>query len=163
MIINKGKRWPKRGEMPNLVIGQGANNITPIQAINLINLIAMEGKSFKPKLISDNPSISFNSSINQYVWIKLKEAMYSVVNNEDGTAYNLRSDNSIIRGKTGTAQTTSSATKDLISWFGGYIEYENNLMSLLVVIEDTNTETKGIAKKITKKIINFQLSRSKNE
>ena len=89
--------------------------------------------------------------------------MYSVVNKEDGTAYNLRSDNSIIRGKTGTAQTTSSATKDLISWFGGYIEYGNNLMSLLVVIEDTDTETKGIAKKISKKIINFQLSRSKNE
>jgi len=163
MIVNEGKSWPKRGSMPNLVIGQGANTITPIQGINLINLIAMEGKSFKPKLILDSPPIAFNVSIKQYVWIKLKEAMYSVVNKEGGTAYTLKNDKAIIRGKTGTAQTSSSSTENLISWFGGYMENENNLMSLLVIIEDTDTKTKGIAKNISKEIINFELSRNKNE
>ncbi len=159
MVKNEGKRWPKRGSMPNLIIGQGANAITPLQAINLINLIAMDGESFQPKLILNNPSIPFNSSINQYVWVKLKEAMYSVVNHEDGTGISLKNNNFIIRGKTGTAQTTSSSTENLISWFGGYIEYHDNLMSLLVMIEDTNSDTKSIAKVLSKEVINFQLSR----
>ena len=164
MVKNNGKRWPKRGSMPNLIIGQGANAITPLQAINSINLIAMDGASFQPKLILNNPSIPFNSSINQYVWVKLKEAMYSVVNNKDGTGFNLKNDTFIIRGKTGTAQMTSNSSEEnLISWFGGYIEGQNNLMSLLVMIEDTNSETKGIAKKISKNIVEFELSRGKNE
>ena len=164
MVKDKGKRWPKRGSMPNLVIGQGDNAITPLQGINLINLIAMEGKTFKPKLILNNPSIPFNSSINQYVWVKLKEAMYSVVNNKDGTAFNLKNDTFIIRGKTGTAQMTSNSSEEnLISWFGGYIEGQNNLMSLLVMIEGTNSETKGIAKTLSKNIIEFELTRGKNE
>ena len=164
MVKNKGKRWPKRGSMPNLVIGQGDNAITPLQGINLINLIAMEGKAFKPKLILDNSSIPFNSSINQYVWIKLKEAIYSVVNNKDGTAFNLKNDTFIIRGKTGTAQMTSNTSEEnLISWFGGYVEGQDNLMSLLVMIEDTNSDTKGIAKALSKNIVDFQLSRGNNE
>ena len=53
--------------------------------------------------------------------------------------------------------------ENLISWFGGYIEDQNHLMSLLVMIEDTNSETKGIAKKISKNIVEFELSRGKNE
>ncbi|MAR15272.1 MAG: hypothetical protein CMG21_02320 [Candidatus Marinimicrobia bacterium] len=164
MVKNKGKRWPKRGSMPNLIIGQGDNAITPLQGINLINLIAMEGKAFKPKLILNNPSIPFNSSINQYVWIKLKEAIYSVVNNNDGTAFNLKNDTFIIRGKTGTAQMTSNTSEEnLISWFGGYVEGQDNLMSLLVMIEDTNSDTKGIAKALSKNIVDFQLSRGNNE
>ena len=164
MVKNKGKRWPKRGSMPNLIIGQGDNSITPLQGINLINLIAMEGKAFKPKLILNNPSIPFNSSIKQYVWIKLKEAIYSVVNNKDGTAFNLKNDSFIIRGKTGTAQMTSNSSEEnLISWFGGYAEGQDNLMSLLVMIEDTNSDTKGIAKSLSKDIFDFQLSRGQNE
>ena len=163
MVLNskEGKRWPKRGSMPNLVIGQGANTVTPLQAINLINLVAMDGSSFKPKLILNNPSIPFNSSINQYVWVKLKEAMYSAVNNEGGTAISLKNENFIIRGKTGTAQMTSSSTENLISWFAGYVEYHNDLMSILVMVEDTNSDTKGVAKKISKEIIDFQLFRAK--
>ena len=159
MVRNNGKRWPKRGSMPNLIIGQGANAITPLQAINSINLIAMDGATFQPKLILDKPSVPFNSSIDQYVWVKLKEAMYSVVNDEGGTGISLKNNDFIIRGKTGTAQTTSSSIENLISWFGGYIEYDDNLMSLLVMVENTNSDTKSIAKTLSKELINFQLSR----
>ena len=163
MVLNEGRRWPKRGSMPNLVIGQGSNTVTPIQVINLINLIAMEGEAFRPKIVLNNPSHKFNVSIKKHVWIKLKEAMYSAVNSKGGTAYSLSTDKAIIRGKTGTAQTTSSSTENLISWFGGYMDYNQKLMSLLVMIEDTNTDTKGIAKALSNEIINFELSRFKDE
>ena len=60
MVLNEGRRWPKRGSMPNLVIGQGSNTVTPIQVINLINLIAMEGEAFRPKIVLNNHSHKFN-------------------------------------------------------------------------------------------------------
>ena len=53
----------------------------------------------------------------------------------------------IIRGKTGTAQTISSSTNDqLLSWFGGYMELNEQIFSIVVLVEDTNSESKSIAK-----------------
>ena len=164
MVVNQGRRWPKRGSMPNLSIGQGSNSITPIQAINLVNYIAMRGEIYKPKLVLDNPSISVKSQISKYVWNEIQNAMYDVVNTEKGTAFMLKNDNAIIRGKTGTAQTVSSSTSDyLLSWFAGYMNYNDNLMSLVVLIEDTNSQNKSIAKNISKKIFDYVLERSENE
>tara|TARA_B100002052_G_C15886427_1_gene601793 strand:- start:1339 stop:3156 length:1818 start_codon:yes stop_codon:yes gene_type:complete len=158
MNINEGKRWPKRGSMPNLVIGQGANAITPLQAINAINLIATNGNTFKPRLVMESSLIPVKSSIKRHIWINLQDALYSVVNEEGGTAYSLRKDDVIVRGKTGTAQSKSnSSTEDLISWFAGYIEYNEKLMSIVVMIENTNTKTKGLAKEISNEIINYQI------
>ncbi len=164
MVINQGKRWPKRGNMPNLSIGQGANTITPIQAINMINLIAMRGKTYKPKLILNNKSEIIETNISKYVWDELQSAMYDVVNNENGTAYSLKNDDVIVRGKTGTAQTISSSTSEnLLSWFAGYIEYNTNLFSIVVVIEDTNSQNKSIAKIISKNIIDYVVESKSSE
>ena len=52
------------------------------------------------------------------IWNEIQNAMYDVVNTEKGTAFVLKNNNAIIRGKTGTAQTVSSSTRDyLLSWF----------------------------------------------
>ena len=59
--------------------------------------------------------------------------------------------------------TSNTSEENLISWFGGYVEGQDNLMSLLVMIEDTNSDTKGIAKALSKNIVDFQLSRGNNE
>ena len=109
MNINEGKRWPKRGSMPNLVIGQGANAITPLQAINAINLIATSGNTFKPRLVMETPLIPLKSSIKDHIWINLQDALHSVVNEEGaGTTDSLRKQDAIVRGKTGTAQSKSN-------------------------------------------------------
>tara|TARA_Y100001970_G_scaffold102277_1_gene128476 strand:- start:21552 stop:22181 length:630 start_codon:yes stop_codon:yes gene_type:complete len=164
MVVNQGKRWPKRGSMPNLSIGQGSNSITPIQAINLVNYIAMRGEIYKPKLVLDSPSISIKSKISKYVWDEIQNAMYDVVNTEKGTAFILKNNNAIIKGKTGTAQTVSSSTSDhLLSWFTGYMDYNGNLISLVVLIEDTNSQNKSIAKNISKRIFDYILERTNNE
>ena len=158
MNINEGKRWPKRGSMPNLVIGQGANAITPIQAINAINLIATNGNTFKPRLVMESSLVPLKSSIKKHIWINLQDALHSVVNEEGGTAYSLRKNDVIVRGKTGTAQSKSnSSSEDLISWFVGYIEHNEKLMSIVVMIENTNTKTKGLAKEISNEIINYKI------
>ena len=164
MVINQGKRWPKRGSMPNLSIGQGSNSVTPIQVINLINLIAMRGQTYQPKLTLNSPLKPIDSNINKYVWEEIQSAMYDVVNSDKGTAFVLRNENAIIRGKTGTAQKISSSTKEqLLSWFGGYIELDEDLISLVVLIEDTNSETKSLAKNISNKIFNYIVESEINE
>ena len=164
MVINQGKRWPKRGNMPNLSIGQGANSITPIQAINMINFIAMRGKINKPKLILNSKTESIKTNISKYVWNEIQNAMYDVVNSENGTAHLLKRDDAIVRGKTGTAQTISSSTSDnLLSWFAGYMDYNESLTSLVVVIEDTNSENKSVAKIISKNILDYIIESKLNE
>jgi len=42
------------------------------------------------------------------------------------------------------------------------MESNNSLVSLVVLIEDTNTQTKSIAKVISKKIFNYLLERKRN-
>ena len=155
-------KWSKKGVMPNLVIGQGRNQVTPIQIINFINLIATNGKTFKPRLVLSENSIPFKIELNHDTWSKIQSAMYSVVNNEKGTAYILKNNNAIIRGKTGTAQTTKSATEDLLSWFGGYIEKDKEMMSLVVLIEDVDQSSKTISKKISKNIFDYYISNNLN-
>jgi penicillin-binding protein 2 len=156
MVINQGKSWPKRGSMPNLAIGQGANSITPIQAINLVNFIAMRGEIYKPRLVLGEPQKSIKSKISKYVWDEIQNAMYDVVNTDKGTASIMKRNDAIIRGKTGTAQTKSSSiSDDLLSWFAGYMETEDDLISLVVLIEDANSQTKSIGKVISKKIFNY--------
>jgi cell division protein FtsI/penicillin-binding protein 2 len=76
----------------------------------------------------------------------------------------LRNNNAIIRGKTGTAQTISRSRSDhLLSWFGGYMELDDDLVSLVVLIEDTDSQTKSIAKVMSKKIFNYILESKQNE
>ena len=164
MVINEGRDWPKRGSMPNLSIGQGSNSITPIQAINLINYIAMRGEVYEPKLVLGSSSNVIKTNISKYVWDEIQEAMYDVVNTDKGTASMLKNNNAIIRGKTGTAQTISSSRSDhLLSWFGGYMESDNGLFSLVVLIEDTDSQTKSIAKVISKKVFDYILENKENE
>tara|TARA_B100000676_G_scaffold224626_1_gene222084 strand:- start:29249 stop:31054 length:1806 start_codon:yes stop_codon:yes gene_type:complete len=164
MELNYGKTWPKRGSMPNLSIGQGSNAITPLQAINLINIISMQGKVIQPTLILGNKTNISEIKISKYVWDEIQKAMFDVVNEELGTAYYLNDSKAIIRGKTGTAQTVSSSTNDyLLSWFGGYMELQDNLFSLIVLIEDTNSDTKSIAKILSKEIFNFIKRKIDNE
>ena len=164
MEINYGKRWPKRGSMPNLSIGQGSNSITPLQAINLINIIALRGNFVKPTLLLDNLQNSSKIDISKYVWDEIQGAMFDVINDKSGTAHYLKDNRAVIRGKTGTAQTVSSSTNEqLLSWFGGYMEFNSNLFSIVVLIENTNSETKSISKLLSKEIFNFILNRETNE
>ena len=158
------KGWSRKGAMPNLSIGQGDNLVTPLQVINLINIIAMDGISFPPKLVKSSVTESKKiNRIHNYTWNRIKESMYSVVNDAGGTAYQLKNNNHIIRGKTGTAQTTSQTSDKLISWFSGYVEKENNTMSLVVMIEDRNSDSKKISKIISKEIFEYYLAKDSNE
>ena len=168
-LYRGSRNWSKRGNMPNLIIGQGETTVTPIQVINFINLIATDGNTFKPKLVLDEESIPFNYSLKQDTWNIVNQGMYAVVNDIGGTANSfidssiLNNDQVNIMGKTGTAQKESlddDKSEDLmyISWFAGYIEMDDNIMSITVMLDDVNKDSKTVAKKISNQIFDYYIS-----
>jgi len=156
---NKGG-WSK-GHLLNLSIGQGETMVTPIQIINLINIISNEGKYITPHLNKEYKYLKEHKiNYNQNVWKILKSSMYDAVNKKGGTAYKTIINNKDVKvyGKTGTAQICSNCDLLPHAWFGGFIELSNgNKYSITIIIENggkgSNKPTM-MAKKIFQFIIN---------
>jgi len=135
---NKGG-WSK-GHLLNLSIGQGETMVTPIQIVNLINIIANDGKYVTPHLNINHSSISnIDLNYNQDTWKIIKKSMYDAVNGNGGTAYNAKIIKKDIKiyGKTGTAQICSNCDLLPHAWFAGFIELnKNKKVSVVVMIEN---------------------------
>ena len=127
------------GHLLNFSIGQGEVSVTPIQVIQLINLIANEGETFYPHLNLAKEKDSFIVDYNKNVWKFIKSAMYDAVNSNGGTAYKAKINNMNVKvyGKTGTAQVCSSCDIETHAWFTGFVEYgDNKKLSICIMIEN---------------------------
>lgn len=102
------------GDMLNTVTGQGFLAVTPLQLAVMVTRIANGGYPVQP--ILDRASLSLNADIFQqkplvppeHITI-VKEGMYRVVNQKNGTAYwaRIKDEHYRMAGKTGTAQVIS--------------------------------------------------------
>ena len=101
-IDNRGKRWQK-GETLNTVIGQGFMLSTPLQ-ITVMTARLVSGLRITPSIIYENknfPKLNVNPTNIEFI----KRAMFSVVNESTGTAFNSRIyGTKQMAGKTGTSQ-----------------------------------------------------------
>lgn len=148
------------GHLLNLSIGQGETMVTPLQIINLINIIANEGSYLTPHLnLSSSNILEKKLDYDKATWKIIKESMYDAVNASGGTAYKARidSDDVKIYGKTGTAQICSNCDLLPHAWFAGFIELnENQKFSVAIIIENggkgSNKPT-AMAKKIFQYIL----------
>ena len=135
---NKGG-WSK-GHLLNLSIGQGEIMVTPIQIVNLINIISNEGEYINPHLnINYDKTESHKIGYNNNVWKIIKKSMFNAVNKKGGTAYNayIKNKNVKVYGKTGTAQICSNCDLLPHAWFAGFIELNNeNKYSISIIIEN---------------------------
>lgn len=99
-------KW-RAGDNVNLAIGQGFVRFSPLQ------LAVMTGRIATQKIITpyiDDMQRSFAAlDIDQQNLDLVKHAMFSVVNEEGGTAYysRIKNENMLMAGKTGTAQVVS--------------------------------------------------------
>ena len=83
------------------------------------------------------------------LWKFIKEALWSVVNNDNGTGKLASVDNVDVFGKTGTAQNPHG---DDHSWFSGYVISQNlEKMSVVIMIENGGRGS-GIASNIAKEL-----------
>ncbi len=170
-INNKGEKWQK-GETLISVIGQGFMLATPLQITNMTAILAT-GKKIKPKVLFNPDNIFENAEISEKNLTFIRNSMYSVVNEYEGTAYSSRiAGKHKLVGKTGTSQVRKISkeerelgvlkNEELIyklrdhSIFTGFAPYKKPKFAITVVAEHMGSGSK-VAAPIAKKIIKFSL------
>jgi cell division protein FtsI (penicillin-binding protein 3) len=144
----KDKDWSGLS-LPWMAYGYGVL-LTPLQILTFYNAVANNGVMVKPIFLSEvnsfskntiktkkvvlNPSICSDQTLNE-----VKTMLESVVNDEGGTAYNIRSKDYKISGKTGTGQVDyNTENVQYISSFVGYFPSDKPKYSCIVVIHKPN-------------------------
>jgi penicillin-binding protein 2 len=147
------------GNTLNMAIGQGNVKATPIQLAIAYAAIANGGTVYKPQvvrrietadgdLVKDfSPEVVRRVAVSQASLDLMMDALSGVVEEEDGTAYDARSDAIKVAGKTGTAQVARRARKpgdDLSrhyylnrdhAWFAALAPADTPEISIITLIE----------------------------
>lgn len=132
-----GQSW-YNGDTANLSIGQGYLQLTPIQALNMVAVVATKGKVFKPHLIDkiDGRKVDYGRSrqlnIKPEYWNAVRHGLEDVVNSETGTGRLARIEGLKIAGKTGTAQSGQDKNH---AWFTGYAPADSPKVAMIVFVE----------------------------
>ncbi len=139
-------RWGwSKGHLLNLSLGQGELVVTPIQMLRYINMISLNGQS--PRLrISELKSneLFINDRYSKRTWLMIKRLMNNVVASANGTGKlsNPKINGLKIAGKTGTAQNPHGEPH---AWFVGYGEKENEIISLVILVENGGNGSEAAA------------------
>lgn len=150
------------------VIGQGETTVTPVHLALVTSAIANDGVLMKPRLVSsivnDNGNTVRTFDSYEYATLLtsdeasfLKEAMRAVIT--DGTGSSLSSaSNYTAYGKTGTADTSSSASNNYSrSWFTGFAESNGKTIVVCAMIENsTSSGVTGVY--IAKQVFDYYFS-----
>lgn len=138
------KQWT-RGNLLNIVVGQGDVLVTPLQLAQFAGVVAQKGTRYRPHfvkriiaksgaIISEiDPGPENNAIASESSWDFIHEAMWAVVNGPHGTAKAARQKNWDIYGKTGTAQNPHGEDH---AWFVGFSLDERYPFSWAVLLEN---------------------------
>jgi len=165
----KGESW-YAGETLISAIGQGFVLTNPFQLAVMTSIIASNGKMIEPTIIKGN-RVSFKTNDKYSKEIKIiKKAMFKVVNENKGTAFNSRLQDIKFAGKTGTSQVRRISLSERESddfrekeqeWknrdhalFVGYMPYDDPKYSISVIIEHGGSGA-STAAPIAKQIFNY--------
>jgi len=178
-LKNIGHKWTD-GDTVITGIGQGYFLSTPIQLAYATSIIANKGKISIPRLNKNIESIKDKkiieqeefliNSVSPEAWKIITDAMFKVVNKENGTAYwSIRNKRNNISGKTGTVQVyglsqdTDERDKEDIpdhlkdhSLYIGFAPKEDPEIVVATVIENVGSGSKYAAP-VSNKIINYYL------
>lgn len=141
--INESKYQP--GEVLNATIGQGKNDVTPLQLTNALATILNGGTRYKPYLVEK--VIGYDGTVKLYKQPEavekieispstveaVKQGMYAVTNEIGGTARSaFVGSKVVISGKTGTAE--AGGNYDNHAWFVAFAPYEKPEIAVAVMI-----------------------------
>ncbi|MBN1353336.1 MAG: penicillin-binding protein 2 [Candidatus Omnitrophica bacterium] len=126
------------GETANLSIGQGYLLVTPLQILQLVNIMATEGKITQPFLVDKIGEVRLHHTKIQDLRLNpeaveiVREGMRDVVNAPHGTGFYARPKEVIVAGKTGTAQNPNGISH---AWFTGFAPFDHPKISVVVFVE----------------------------
>lgn len=141
-------KW-QRYETINMSIGQGDNQITPLQLANYVATIANGGTRYKPYLVDKvtdangklvkefQPEVALKLSVSPENLATIRKGMAAVTEGE-GTATNLFMNWPVkIAAKTGTAETSSQGEKktDNHGLFVAFAPYDKPQVAVAAIIE----------------------------
>lgn len=138
----------RKGDLANIVIGQGFLNVTPLQMANMTVTLANGGTHFTPRIIrgfrsSEDEPFTLSEPRKPPVnlgWDTAKinlirEGMRDVVMSPLGTARKAQVDGLEFAGKTGTAQYGRPGNRRYRSWMIAFAPYENPTIAAVVLID----------------------------
>jgi len=140
-----GKKGWGRGMIANMAVGQGDILVTPIQMVQMVSAIGMNGILYYPHVVhsvrepySDNwieKSLKFEvlEGISQEAFHWIQDGMSRVVNMEGGTGRGAWVPGMEVCGKTGTAQNPHG---DDHAWFVGFAPRRNPQVAIVVFVEN---------------------------
>lgn len=166
-----GKNKWTRGYLISLGIGQGELSATPLQLAKYTALLANYGNSYEPHVVrgyidkntGDFKKLDFKeislSNISKKNFELIKEGMFKVVNEQGGTARNIRMAEIPISGKTGTAQNPFGENHAV---FVGYAPSDDPQIAVAVVVENVGYGSTHAAP-IVQEVIKAYLQKDKLE
>ena len=156
------RKW-YAGETISVAIGQGAVITTPLQLARMISGIAMGGVFKQPHLLKDAPNVGEERfALSEPTVEKITDAMYGVVNEDGGTARNVRLPGIEVSGKSGTAQVIGYATRERMgkqkkfednAWFVGYAPRRNPEIAVAVLVQESGKHGGEAAGPVVKDVI----------
>jgi penicillin-binding protein 2 len=156
------RKW-YAGETISVAIGQGAVTTTPLQLVRMISGIAMGGVFKQPHLLKDAPNVGEERfALSEPTVEKITDAMYGVVNEDGGTARNVRLPGIEVSGKSGTAQVIGYATRERMgkqkkfednAWFVGYAPRRNPEIAVAVLVQESGKHGGEAAGPVVKDVI----------
>ena len=136
-LRNRSSAWFD-GDTLNLAIGQGFLLITPVQALEMITIIATGGEALRPHLVEKIDGLEVAERHSQSVAITpeylkaVRHGLEDVVNSDTGTGRMIRIPGVRAAGKTGTAETNKHTTH---AWYVGYAPVEDPKIAFVVFLE----------------------------
>jgi len=156
------RKW-YAGETISVSTGQGAVTTTPLQLARMISGIAMGGVFKQPHLLKDAPNVGEERfALSEPTVEKITDAMYGVVNEDGGTARNVRLPGIEVSGKSGTAQVIGYATRERMgkqkkfednAWFVGYAPRRNPEIAVAVLVQESGKHGGEEAGPVVKDVI----------
>jgi len=137
-------KWT-RGNLLNIVVGQGDVLVTPVQLAQFAGMLAQRGIQYRPHFVKQVLAKNGEAVVDRKMepvqavtassetWDFIHEAMFDVVNGEKGTAKAARQRAWDIYGKTGTAQNPHGEDH---AWFIGFSLDERYPFAWAVLLEN---------------------------
>ncbi len=153
------EKWHE-GETLSVAIGQGFNNVTPLQICLMTAAIANNGKIYQPQIVESvmntegevlerfTPKLLNELSDREKALLPIiREGLFGVVQGKHGTARNVRIEGLTVAGKTGTSQVVRLAQYKGLkeqeipykyrdhAWFTCYAPADNPKIAVTVLVE----------------------------